>query len=303
MRSETSILENVELLKKLVYLEHFKQSKSLQKTALHLKVTPSAVTQNIKWLEKKLGRTVLVRDTDGTRLTPYAEDLLNKSRDILNSLRPPLLGEKKRDLSISRLDLGVYDGLASLLLPEIVSKLQEHSPNIKFTAVSGRSDELVALIRKESLCAAFSVEGVNLEGLRKAAIYQDTLGVYVHRNNSMISDPIQLLAKKGFGTLKAPKSGQHTFYSRYIRQIEKISHVSFFSDSIEMLKSVAQQGGMPVVLPKKVATFTGTNLVELDLKSYEKFNGLHTHYFISPANCDEGEFEFLVELIKSVVSF
>ena len=121
MRGQSSILDNVEILKKLVYLEHFRETKSLQKTARHLKVTPSAVTQNIKWLEKKLGRNVLTRDSKGAMLTPFAVDLLMKSQVLLDSLRAPILVAKNTNFEITHLDLGVYDGLASLLVPKIIS--------------------------------------------------------------------------------------------------------------------------------------------------------------------------------------
>jgi DNA-binding transcriptional LysR family regulator len=302
MRGQSTVLDNVELLKKLVYLDLFRESKSLHKTALLLKVTPSAVTQNLKWLEKKLGKAVLKRNGNQTLITAYAETLLQRSRPLLDSLRPPLVAEAQAPFKLSHIELGVYDGLASLLLPEILNKLQKKFPAIKFSAISGRSDELVLQVQKETLCAAFAVEGLDFQGLKSLPIYQDTLGIFTDKNSANTASPAELISKKGIGVLKAAKAGQHTFYSRYLRQLEKISHVSFTSDSIEMLKSIAQEGGMPVVLPRKVAALAGNALSEIQIPQTKKFDGRHWHYLIAPASCDEREFSLLSEILKSIVS-
>lgn len=68
-------------------LEAVERLQSLQKAAVELKMSYRAVWGRIKASEERLGQPLVAREGRGSRLTPYAQDLLHRYRQLQARIR------------------------------------------------------------------------------------------------------------------------------------------------------------------------------------------------------------------------
>ncbi|MFI9782968.1 LysR family transcriptional regulator [Kitasatospora sp. NPDC051984] len=105
---------------------------SVSKAAVVLHLTPSAVSQHLRKLEQETGHQLVTRTGRGIRLTPTAELLVDRARQIL-----ALVNETEAELQsfndhpVGQLTLGAFPTAARGVIPGALRILAERAPQLK----------------------------------------------------------------------------------------------------------------------------------------------------------------------------
>lgn len=116
---------------------------SFTKAAAELFVTQPAITKHIQELESQLGMALFDRrgnqislTTAGNVLLRHAETIMGVYRQIefdLNALKGQPGG---------RLRLGASSTIAQYVIPAVLARFQEHSPDVSLSLLSGNTDQI-----------------------------------------------------------------------------------------------------------------------------------------------------------------
>ncbi len=167
--------DSISDLRKLLVLKTVVETGSFRSAARVLGITPSAVSQGLHGLEKKLGKAMLIRDNGAIRVTDDGLELLRQVAPAFAALEG--LNKRPKELSIGRLDLGSYEALASELFPSMINQLRLDHPKAKLNLVTARSSVLLQKLRSGELCTAFIAESDDLNGLTTETVAEDELGI------------------------------------------------------------------------------------------------------------------------------
>ncbi len=120
---------------------------SFSRAAEELLLTQPAVTQQIKALEEQFGRPLFHRGggrisltQGGTALLPFAEKIKVLSDDAFAAVAKAY-GHEAGELSI-----GASQTIAQYLLPTFIAAFLQRSPQMRVTARSGNSDEMLSAL-------------------------------------------------------------------------------------------------------------------------------------------------------------
>ncbi len=141
-------------LNRLKTLIAIAESGSFSEAAHVVFLTPAAVGQQIKLLEKELGVQLFDRNMRSPRLNPLGRALVPKAREIIKSyddLVPSLLGEQTKFQEIS---IGAVPTTMSGLVPRALAALRNSYSNLRIRVVPGLSAELLPLVEQGYLDAA-----------------------------------------------------------------------------------------------------------------------------------------------------
>lgn len=144
----------------LTYLDEVARSGSVRKAAERLHVSPTAVNKQILLLEAQHGIALFERLPRGLRLTAAGELLVAHVRRTLNDQRHTGRQiEQLRGLTAGAIRLATMNGLAAGLLPRIVLRFQQTSPQIRVSVTTAFIGDLVKLLddREIDLCLAYNL--------------------------------------------------------------------------------------------------------------------------------------------------
>ena len=135
------------------------QEGSFSAAAERLYVTQSAVSQQIKTLEKQLGRSLFQRGRRGVKLTAHGDILLRYSQQIF-----ALLEEAENalvdveNLAEGRLSIGATPGISIYLVPDWVQRFRAQYPQLSVALKTGVTAQIVADVLAKQIDLGF-VEG------------------------------------------------------------------------------------------------------------------------------------------------
>jgi DNA-binding transcriptional LysR family regulator len=209
-----------------LYLESFvtvAECGSMAEAARRLNMTPTALAQRMRVLERdfgisligRSGRTVRVTE-GGARLLSHAKQFLREARD----LRAATLG----DAFTGGLRLGAIATAVTGLLPPMLAKLVERHPEIDIFIEAGVSRDLYHQVLGEKLDAALIVEPPFAipKSFTQRVLREEPLVVLAPRALAH-RDPLELLAKLPFirydrrnwgGSLSDQYLQQHAIHPR-----------------------------------------------------------------------------------------
>ncbi|MEO8391650.1 MAG: LysR family transcriptional regulator [Chloroflexota bacterium] len=145
------------------------QEGSFSAAAEHLFITQSAVSQHMKELEKRLGRTLFQRGRRGVKLTSHGEILLRYAQEIvalLDQAENALIDVEK--LSEGRLSIGATPGISIYLVPDWVQRFRAQYPQLSVALKTGVTAQIVADVLEQQIDLGF-VEG-ELEDLKPSRL-------------------------------------------------------------------------------------------------------------------------------------
>jgi DNA-binding transcriptional LysR family regulator len=141
-------------LNRLKTLVAIAESGSFVEAAQRVFLTPAAVGQQIKLLEKELGVQLFDRNMRSPRLNPLGRALVPRAREIIKSyenLVPSLLGEP---MELQEISIGAVPTTMSGLVPRALAALRSNYHNLHIRIVPGLSAELLPLVEQGYLDAA-----------------------------------------------------------------------------------------------------------------------------------------------------
>jgi DNA-binding transcriptional LysR family regulator len=133
-------------LRHLVALDAVATHGTFARAADVLGYTQSAVSQQIAALERTVDAKVFDRPGGprAVELTPFGEVLLERGRDLLR--RVDALGhelDRFREGHLGHLTVGTFQSISSTVLPIIVGRFREMSPDVSIQLFETESDEVI----------------------------------------------------------------------------------------------------------------------------------------------------------------
>jgi DNA-binding transcriptional LysR family regulator len=129
------------------------QTGSMAEAARRQGVTPAAVAQQIRALERELGAVLVARAGRTVTPTPAGHRLLERAGDLLREVGA-LQTLVREDLVAGELRLGAINSALHTLLPHMLGKLARACPDVTVFIRSGLSQELVTAVRQDEIDAA-----------------------------------------------------------------------------------------------------------------------------------------------------
>lgn len=123
------------------------ESGSMTAAAQALNYTPSAVSQQIRRLEKEVGQPLLQRGPRGVKPTEAGAVLAAHARRIsrqLNAAQADI--DELAGLRRGRLEIGTFPTVGGSLLPRAISMFRRRHPHVRLAVHSARLDGLLAII-------------------------------------------------------------------------------------------------------------------------------------------------------------
>ncbi|WP_100444179.1 LysR family transcriptional regulator [Glycomyces xiaoerkulensis] len=116
---------------------------SFGRAAARLGYTQSTVSQQISLLEKAVGGAVFDRPGGPrpVRLTPLGRVVLTHGRDLLAKAQAMQSAVERFNAGEGRIDIGTFQSLSNVLLPQLVRRLRQEHPGCDIRLVEDESDE------------------------------------------------------------------------------------------------------------------------------------------------------------------
>jgi DNA-binding transcriptional LysR family regulator len=114
---------------------------SFGRAAVRLGYTQSTVSQQIALLEKTIGGQVFDRPGGPrpVRLTPLGEVVLGHGRELLARAQAMATAVERFNACGGRIDIGTFQSLSNVLLPELVARLRDEQPGCDIRLVEDES--------------------------------------------------------------------------------------------------------------------------------------------------------------------
>lgn len=130
---------------------------SMAAAARSLNITPAAVAQQIRTIERELGATLIKRVGRTVTVTEEGARILQRARDLLRSVAD--LRSIANDSSVSgELRLGACPTALAGMLPDILARMVEAFPLINVFIKPGYSADLYRAVEDNDLDAAFVLQ-------------------------------------------------------------------------------------------------------------------------------------------------
>jgi DNA-binding transcriptional LysR family regulator len=126
---------------------------SMAEAARRQGITPAAVAQQVRALERELGASLVVRSGRTVLPTPAGHRLLERARELLRELGN-LRTVVRDDVVAGELRLGTINTALHTMLPRILGRLARAHPDVTVYIQSGQTRQLVEAVRKDELDAA-----------------------------------------------------------------------------------------------------------------------------------------------------
>lgn len=264
-----------------------------------LKLTQSAVSQQVKALEMDLG--VNLFDSGDRSLPTAAGDFLSNEgarlmaaiEDIENGIRHVV------GVGGGTVRLGMIDVAAIWLLPKVLGRFKKEYPQVKVDAVVKTSGELIELVDRHSLDFAMVVTGRIPDSLVREDIYADSIVAVVPSRSALNKKHLSVRDLRGEPLIVYPMSS----HSRILVEDVFRKHGVVPTINMEMhypaaILSLVQQGmgvGLLSELSTKEMRFKGQSVVPIDELKGARRIGLihHKNRRLSP------QAKALVEMIES----
>jgi molybdate transport repressor ModE-like protein len=134
-------------VRRLALLAAVLDSGSMTAAADELGQSPSAVSQQLRRLEKEVGQPLLQRQSRGVRPTEAGAVLAAHARHLLRRLEAAEADLAEiAGLRRGTLAMGTFPTVASSLLPLAVSRFRSQHPHVRLDVRSARLDELTAML-------------------------------------------------------------------------------------------------------------------------------------------------------------
>jgi DNA-binding transcriptional LysR family regulator len=134
------------------------ETTNFTRVAKILGYSQSAVTIQIRQLEKELGVKLFDRigkrvtlTGDGEKFIPYAKKLLNDLEEAKNAL-------KENTLQSGKIKLGIVESLLSAEFPVILTKFHREYPNISISITTGTIDYLIDLLQHNEIDMMYALD-------------------------------------------------------------------------------------------------------------------------------------------------
>lgn len=171
---------------------------SMAEAARRQGVSPAAIAQQVRALERELGAVLLARAGRTVTPTQAGYRLLERAGELLREV-DSLQTLVREDVVTGELRLGAINSALHTMLPKILGHLARAYPDVTVFIRSGVSQELVAAVRQDQIDAAICLhpEFALQKSMAWAQLRQEPLVVLVPTAFAE-KDPLELLRREPF---------------------------------------------------------------------------------------------------------
>ncbi len=250
-------------LKDLKYFVEVSRSKHFGRAAKKCFVSQPTLSGQIKKLEKELGVILFERDNKSVSLTPAAERLLPRAKNILNeSAEFKLLAESYKDPFLGRFKLGAIPTVSPYLVPGLIAPLQDNYPQTRLQITEDMTDRLLQKLGEGAIDAALLATTIDDPHLVSRLLFKEPFWLAFSRDNDLYQHdgPIGLKRLKQEKILLLGEG--HCFRSQLIDvcNLSKINtdDIDFYASSLESIIQLVGAGMGVTLIP---ATALGGSLI------------------------------------------
>jgi DNA-binding transcriptional LysR family regulator len=190
---------------------------SMAEAARRLNLTPAALAQRIRALERDLGAPLLARSGRTVTPTEAGARVLARARALLQAARD-LRAVAADDRVAGELHTGAVTTAMTGLVPELLSRLARSHPDVRVSVTPGASGELYERVHRGELDAAIVIrpEFAIAKALDWRPLREEPL-VIIAPARLRSRDPDAILAREPFIRLSRETAGGR-LVDRYLRQ-------------------------------------------------------------------------------------
>jgi DNA-binding transcriptional LysR family regulator len=123
-----------------------------------LNITPAAVAQQIRTLEREIGATLIARAGRTVNVTEAGSRILQRARDLLRDVADLSTAANDDDATAGELRLGAGTNALTGMLPDILTRMVERFPLIQVFIKPGYSPDLHRSVESGELDAAIVLQ-------------------------------------------------------------------------------------------------------------------------------------------------
>ncbi|GHH42391.1 LysR family transcriptional regulator [Streptomyces candidus] len=160
---------------------------SFNRAATALRLTPSAVSQQVSALERGLGAAVVTRSTRGVVLTPAGRIMLGAAESVAAELAHARQRVERLGTGRARLTVATFTSGGRVLLPGALHRLMAGHPRTELHVREGEPEDTLPLVRRGAVDLALAYhfdgplpvgpDGGNGTGLEWTPLMEDPLHV------------------------------------------------------------------------------------------------------------------------------
>lgn len=157
----------------------------VSRAAEKLNYVQSNVTARVRQLEEELGTRLFYRKPRGMVLTPAGKVLSGYADKLLGLAEEAERAVKEEEGRWGPLTIGSLNSVASINLPELLTRFHGKHPQVELNLVTGKVDELIEQVLDYSLEGAFIHAPVSHPGLEEHPAFEQEL-VLVHAKGEAV---------------------------------------------------------------------------------------------------------------------
>lgn len=161
---------------------------SLNQAAKRLNISQPALSRQVAKLEEELGVELFIRNGKRLELTrvgqityEFAIDIRNRQLDFLKSIAS-FKAEGQSSITI-----GASLTTLQTTLPLFISSFVEKHPDAKLKAVTGKTHEIISLVREQSIDLGIVADAIREPGLMCIPLFADHLQLVLPRRHPLAS--------------------------------------------------------------------------------------------------------------------
>lgn len=253
-------------LRQLRYFAAVARRQSFTDAADELHVAQSAVSQQVKRLERELGTELLTRTTRSVRLTETGQAVLTRATRILSEA-DALASEvdEVRGLTRGRLVVGGMLPAGGIDLPALLLRFKTLHPGVEVQLREGTASDMVERLRGDEIDAAIAMlEPPEIpDSLAWRRLGSERLVLWMEPG-----DPLAKRKRIGLAELDGrpfvsfrPGAAVRSLVNRAFADAGVSPEFAFETNDLSMMRAVVSRGLGIAVIPETVAAWGGPGLV------------------------------------------
>lgn len=232
-------------INKLAYFKAVIDSGSFLAASQVIRITQPQLSRVVKQLEDDLETNLLVRTTQGVKMTSAGVKLYEAADEILKITHQTEKTIRSKETSPEgEIKIGTYDSIARYFFPGFLKFMKSAAPKLEISLETARSSEIYKRVKKNELEIGVIIDSDSYKArnVSKNTLYQDSFGLYSQRGGSEFVDKL----------ISFPSSA---YDEAVIDKICKNNNIvsSIKCDNLETVKSFAEEGLGVGLMPHLVA--------------------------------------------------
>lgn len=256
-------------LRHIRYAVAVAEERHFGRAATRLRVAQSALSSQIRDLERELGVELFARTSRSVSVTPAGEIFLERSYSVLGAVSR-LIADVAPDptTTIRRLRVGMIVPLARVDIVEVVGRISRQYPNTTVTLLPRASADILDAIADGDLDLGIIglAPGRPNTGLTATALWTEPLSLFVAPDHAWAARAtVRLADLSGVTMIDRPAGSEARLQSdhAFTRSSVARGHV-LEADSAELIGRLTEAGLGVTLLPTSLATeFTRLHMIDV----------------------------------------